>query len=143
MILKIKKLNEDAVVPTYAHDGDAGMDLYAAVDMTVKAGEWEKIPTGIAIELENGYEAQVRPRSGLAFQYGVTMLNSPGTIDSGYRGEICVLMINHGKKDFEIHKGDRIAQMVISSYVHPQIEIVKDLLDSDRGINGFGSSGKR
>ena len=143
MVLRIKKLKQDAIIPTYAHIGDAGMDLYASENLVVKAGEWEKIPTGIAIQLDYGYEAQIRPRSGLALKYGVTMLNSPGTIDSGYRGEICVLMINHGKNDFEIHKGDRIAQMVICSYVHPQIECVDELKESERGDHGFGSSGNR
>jgi len=142
MKLKIKKLNENAVIPTFAHEDDAGMDLYAVENEVVKSGEWKKIPTGIAIQLEKGTEAQIRPRSGLAMKYGVTMLNTPGTIDSGYRGEICVLLINHGKNDFLIQAGDRIAQMVIASYIHPEVEIVETLEESVRGQGGFGSTGE-
>lgn len=142
MKLKIKKLKENAIIPTFAHEDDAGMDLYAVENDVVISGEWKKIPTGIAIQLEKGTEAQIRPRSGLAMKYGITMLNTPGTIDSGYRGEICVLLINHGKKDFIIQPGDRIAQMVIASYIRPEVEIVDALEDSMRGQGGFGSTGE-
>lgn len=142
MLIKIKKCCDHAVVPSYAHDDDAGMDLCASVDMVIPAGEWARVPTGIAIELPTGTEAQIRPRSGLAAKYGVTMLNSPGTIDAGYRGEVCVLMINHGKNPFEIHTGDRIAQMVIAQYVHAQLELADELSDTARGTGGFGSTGK-
>jgi len=142
MLIKIKKCCDHAIVPRYAHADDAGMDLCAACDMTIPAGEWARVPTGIAIELPQGTEAQVRPRSGLAAKYGVTMLNSPGTIDAGYRGEVCVLMINHGKAPFEIHTGDRIAQLVIAQYVHAELEVCDELSDTQRGTGGFGSTGK-
>lgn len=141
MLIKIKKCCDHAIVPCYAHEDDAGMDLCAACDMTIPAGEWARVPTGIAIELPRGTEAQVRPRSGLAAKYGVTMLNSPGTIDAGYRGEVCVLMINHGKAPFEIHTGDRIAQLVIAQYVHAELEVCDELSDTQRGMGGFGSTG--
>jgi len=141
MLIKIKKCCDHAIVPRYAHADDAGMDLCAACDMTIPAGEWARVPTGIAIELPQGTEAQVRPRSGLAAKYGVTMLNSPGTIDAGYRGEVCVLMINHGKAPFEIHTGDRIAQLVIAQYVHAELEVCDELSDTQRGMGGFGSTG--
>jgi len=142
MLMKIKKCCDHAIVPRYAHEDDAGLDLCAACDMTIPAGEWARVPTGIAIELPQGTEAQVRPRSGLAAKYGVTMLNSPGTIDAGYRGEVCVLMINHGKAPFEIHTGDRIAQLVIAQYVHAELEVCDELSDTQRGTGGFGSTGK-
>ncbi len=142
MLIKIKKCCDHAIVPRYAHADDAGMDLCAACDMVIAAGEWARVPTGIAIELPQGTEAQVRPRSGLAAKYGVTMLNSPGTIDAGYRGEVCVLMINHGKAPFEIHTGDRIAQLVIAQYVHAELEVCDELSDTQRGMGGFGSTGK-
>lgn len=142
MLLKIKKCRDNAVLPSYAHEDDAGMDLCAAVEMTIEPGMWAKVPTGIAIELPRGTEAQVRPRSGLAAKYGVTMLNSPGTVDAGYRGELCAVMINHGKEPFHIKPGDRIAQMVIAQVVHAQLEVCDTLGASERGEGGFGSTGR-
>lgn len=141
MRLRIKKLNNEAIMPSYAHIGDAGMDLCSCEDTCIKPGEYKAISTGIAIALPSNMEAQVRPRSGIAFKYGVTILNSPGTIDEGYRGEIKVLLINHGKNDFCITKGMRIAQLVICSYIHAEPEFVESLDNTDRGVGGFGSTG--
>ena len=142
MLIKIKKCCDHAIVPRYAHADDAGMDLCAACDMTIPAGEWARVPTGIAIELPQGTEAQVRPRSGLAAKYGVTMLNSPGTIDAGYRGEICVVLHNHGMEEQTIENGDRVAQLVITPVLQPAYEAVGELDDTARSGGGFGSTGK-
>ena len=142
MLLRVQKCREEAILPTYAHEDDAGMDLYAAQDVTIAPGEWAQIATGIALQLPPGYEAQVRPRSGLALRYGVTMLNAPGTIDAGYRGEICALMINHGRAPFHVHVGDRIAQLVVASLVKVSLQECDELTSSDRGKGGFGSSGR-
>lgn len=119
------------------------MDLLAAVDapVTMAPGARGLIPTGIAIALPAGYEAQVRPRSGLALKHGITALNSPGTIDSDYRGEVGVILINHGDQDFEITRGMRIAQMVIAAYMPVSWQRVAELAESDRGAGGFGSTG--
>src|SRR5699024_7998824 len=111
--LKIKLINEDALLPIQANPGDAGLDLFSAEEKIIESGETELISTGIILELPKGTEAQIRPRSGLALKHSVTILNSPGTIDEGYRGEIKIILINHGKKDFKIEKQMRIAQMVI------------------------------
>ena len=143
--IKIKKLEnlKELPLPKYETQGSAGMDLLAAIDETiiVKPGEVKLVKTGIAIALEEGYEAQVRPRSGLALKNGVTVLNSPGTVDSDYRGEVCVILINHSKVDFTITRGMRIAQMVISKYKQAKIEVVESLDDTARGAGGFGSTG--
>jgi dUTP pyrophosphatase len=114
MVLKVKKLNKDAIIPAYHSVEAAGFDLHSIEDVILKPGERKLIKTGLAFEIEKGYEVQIRPRSGLAFKYGITVLNSPGTIDSDYRGEIKVLLINLGENDFEIKKGERIAQAVIA-----------------------------
>lgn len=143
--LKIKTLphGEGLNMPDYATSLSAGMDLEAAVDapMTLGAGEWKLIPTGLAIALTAGLEAQIRPRSGLAAKHGVTVLNSPGTIDADYRGEIKIILINHSKEDFVIERGMRIAQMVIAKHEHVAWEHVEDLDDTERGAGGFGSTG--
>jgi dUTP pyrophosphatase len=141
MKLNVLKLTEDAIIPQYAHPDDAGMDLFSIDSITIKPGQIVLIHTGIAIELPNNMEAQIRPRSGLALKNGITLLNSPGTIDAGYRGEIGVILINHGREDFEVKKGARIAQMVIKPIIHVDIEAVNHLQDSARGSGGFGSSG--
>ncbi len=135
---------QHAVLPAYAHDGDAGMDLRAAVAAVIPPGETRLIPTGWAIQLPEGYEAQVRPRSGLALKHSITVLNAPGTIDSGYRGEIGVVLINHGKQDFVVETGERIAQMVIARYERVTV-CEAEYIDSDtqRGTGGYGSSGRR
>ncbi len=144
-ILKIKKLEngKDLPLPKYETAGSAGMDLLAAIDepIILKAGEIKLVKTGIAIALEKGFEAQVRPRSGLALKNGITVLNSPGTIDSDYRGEVCAILINHSQVDFTITRGMRIAQMVIAACVQAQISEVEDLDETARGASGFGSTG--
>lgn len=139
--LKVKKLNEDAIIPKFAHKGDAGMDLYSIEKVIIPKNETRLIKTGISIELPHMTEAQVRPRSGLALKHSITVLNSPGTIDEGYRGEIGVILINHGKEDFVVEKHMKIAQMVIKPIYEIHIEEVKDLSDTERGNGGFGSTG--
>jgi len=145
LLLKIKKVKgfEDLPTPKFMTSGAAGMDLFAAIheDITVKPFERHKIPIGICIELPKGYEAQIRPRSGLAANYGITLLNSPGTVDWDYRGEINIILINFGTEDFIIKKGDRIAQMVINKIETPIIELVEEISESQRGTGGFGSTG--
>ena len=117
------------------------MDLYSRIDVVLKRGEITLVPTGIAISLPEGYEAQIRPRSGLALKHGLTLLNTPGTIDADYRGEIALIMINVGKEDFVVEKGMRLAQMVITRYEKVEFEEVDALPDSQRGTGGFGSTG--
>jgi len=141
-IMNIKKLNDDAIIPKYAHASDAGMDLYSVVDAEIQPHTHALIKTGIAIELPLGTEAQIRPRSGLALKHGITVLNSPGTIDSGYRGEIGVILMNHSNAPFIIEKGMKIAQMVIAEVIHPFVIPVNILEDSERGQGGFGSTGQ-
>lgn len=147
LLLKIKKVKgfEDLPTPKFMTDGAAGMDLYAAINetVTIKPFERRKIPVGICIELPRGYEAQIRPRSGLAIKYGIALLNSPGTIDWDYRGEINVILINLGSDDFTIEKGDRIAQMVFNKVEIPVIELVDEIEPTPRGTNGFGSTGQQ
>ncbi|MFN8673788.1 MAG: dUTP diphosphatase [Candidatus Sericytochromatia bacterium] len=141
MILKIKKINEDAVLPEYAHKDDSGMDLFSVEEKVIKAGETALIKTGIQIELPPNTEAQVRPRSGLALKNSITVLNTPGTIDEGYRGEVGIILINHGKTDFEVKKHSKIAQMVICPVIRPQIIFDAELSETKRGEGGFGSTG--
>jgi dUTP pyrophosphatase len=134
---------EELPLPSYATEHSAGMDLVAAIaqPVTLRHGERALIPTGIAIALPEGYEAQVRPRSGLALKQGITTLNSPGTIDADYRGEIGVILINHGKEDVVIERGMRIAQMVIAAYSRITWQEVEQLDETMRGSGGFGSTG--
>ena len=139
--LKIKKLHDDAIVPNFAHKGDAGMDLYSIEEVVIPASESRLIKTGISIALPKNTEAQVRPRSGLALKHSVTVLNTPGTIDEGYRGEIGVILINHGKEDFTVNKNMKIAQMVVKPIYDINILEVNDLDDTERGNGGFGSTG--
>ena len=144
-ILKIKKLenSQGLALPKYETNGSAGMDLIASIDedIIIKSGEIKLIKTGIAIALEKGFEAQIRPRSGLALKNGITVLNTPGTIDSDYRGEICVILINHSKLDFVVSRGMRIAQMIIAKYAQAEIIEVENLDATIRGTSGFGSTG--
>ena len=130
-------------LPGYASDGAAGLDLLAAVaePMELAPGARKLIPTGIMIALPAGYEAQVRPRSGLALKHGVTLLNSPGTIDADYRGEVMVLLVNHGAEPFTVRRGDRIAQLIVASVEHVAIVEVAELGNTTRGAGGFGSTG--
>ena len=133
---------EGLPLPAYETAGAAGMDLRAAEDMVLKPGARCLMPTGISVALPHGYEAQVRPRSGLAVKHGVTVLNAPGTIDSDYRGEVKVPLINHGQHDFVITRGDRIAQVVFAPVSRISWRVVEALDDTARGAGGFGSSGK-
>lgn len=131
-------------LPTYATKGSAGMDLRANLqeDVVIAPGERKLISTGLFIELPVGYEAQIRPRSGLALKKGVTVLNSPGTIDADYRGEIGIILINHGEESFTVANGERIAQMVIAKHETVEFEQVESLDETERGAGGFGSTGK-
>ncbi len=131
-------------LPSYATSQSAGMDLTAALEEALELGPGERalIPTGLSIALPKGYEAQIRPRSGLAINHGVTVLNTPGTIDADYRGEIKVILINHGQEPYTVQRGVRIAQMVVERFSHVDWQIVKDIDDnSERGEGGFGSTG--
>ncbi len=144
--IQIKKLDnfgDDLQLPSYATAQSAGMDLLAAISepVTIKAGAVALISTGIAIALPAGFEAQIRPRSGLAAKYGITVLNSPGTVDSDYRGEIKVILINHSSTDFVVERAMRIAQMVIARHEHISWQESESLDDTVRGISGFGSTG--
>ena len=134
---------KDLPLPHYATAQSAGMDLAAAIegDLVIKAGEVQIIPTGIALGLPGGTEAQIRPRSGLAAKNGITVLNTPGTIDADYRGELKVILINHGQIDFTITRGMRIAQMVIAKYEHVILEEANSLDETTRGASGFGYTG--
>ena len=132
----------DLPLPSYATAGAAGLDLRSAEALTLKPNARALVATGIAIALPENYEAQVRPRSGLAVKHGVTILNAPGTIDCDYRGEIKVPLINHGAEDFVIARGDRIAQMIVSPVIQVQLHEVATLDETTRGVGGFGSSGK-
>jgi len=141
MTLRFKRLVPEAVLPAYAHPSDAGMDLRSVRDVTIAPGARALVPTGLVVMLPPLYEAQVRPRSGLALKAGVTVLNTPGTIDSGYRGEIGVILANFGETAFEVKKGDKIAQMVIAPVTQPEIAETDVIDETDRGAGGFGSTG--
>lgn len=143
MILRIRKIHADAVLPKYAHgpEEDAGMDLCSVADALLEPNVPQAVPTGLSIELPPGYEAQIRPRSGLAFKHAISVPNSPGTIDPGYRGEVKVILINLGKQPYQVTKGDRIAQMVVARYEAVEIQ-EGELTDTERGAGGFGSSGR-
>ena len=141
MTLRFKKVHPDAVLPSYAHPSDAGMDLRSVDDLTLAPGQRALVHTGLVMLLPPLYEAQVRPRSGLALKNGVTVLNTPCTIDSGYRGEVGVILINLGQAAFDVRKGDKIAQMVIAPVTQPNIEETDVVDETDRGSGGFGSTG--
>ena len=140
--LKIQKIHNEAIIPSYAHKGDAGLDLYSVEKVTINPSETALIKTGIKIELPPQTEAQVRPRSGLALKHGITVLNTPGTIDEGYRGEVGIILINHGKEPFIVEKGMKIAQMIVKPVWYVDIEEVEELSDTERAEGGFGSTGK-
>ena len=145
--IKVRRLahNPELPLPAYETEGAAGMDLRAAVagdqPVTIRPGGRALVPTGLSIAVPSGYEAQIRPRSGLALKKGVTCLNTPGTVDSDYRGEVAVILANLGEEDFVIRRGDRIAQMVIAPYVRAAWDEVSDLEETERGAGGFGSTG--
>jgi len=144
--VRILPHGEGLPLPAYQTPHAAGLDLLAAVPedapLVLASGRHAMVPTGLSIALPEGYEAQVRPRSGLAARHGVTVLNSPGTIDADYRGEVCVLLINHGLDPFTIRRGERIAQMVVASVVRADLNIATSLTATERGSGGFGSTGR-
>jgi dUTP pyrophosphatase len=139
--IKILRLVDSAKLPRYEHEDDSGLDLFALEEQEIPSGEAMLIGTGISIELPQGTEAQIRPRSGLALKHSITVLNTPGTVDAGYRGEIRVILINHGKHPFKVLKGMKIAQMVIAPVIRAEIEEVDSLSKTLRGEGGFGSTG--
>ncbi|GAA0820865.1 dUTP diphosphatase [Clostridium tertium] len=141
--LKVQKIHNEAIIPNYAHKGDAGLDLYSVEEVKINPSETALIKTGIKIELPPQTEAQVRPRSGLALKHGITVLNTPGTIDEGYRGEVGVVLINHGKETFIVEKGMKIAQMVVKPVWYVEVDEVEELSKTERAEGGFGSTGKR
>jgi len=141
MTVRFKRLCPDAVLPAYAHPGDAGMDIRSVDDLEIAPGARALVHTGLVMALPPGWEAQVRPRSGLALKHGVTVLNTPGTIDAGYRGEVGVILANLGDAPFAVKKGDRIAQVVVAPVTTAAIEETDVVDDTDRGGGGFGSTG--
>lgn len=134
-------LQEGATAPFYATEGAAGMDIRSIEEVNLQPGERKLVRTGLKIAVPQGFEAQIRPRSGLALKKGISMVNTPGTIDSDYRGEVGVILINHGQEEVRLEKGERIAQMVICPVVQVQVEVVQSLDETDRGAGGFGSTG--
>lgn len=142
--MTLKVINNSSFdLPQYESSGASGIDLRSNVEDVIQPKDWKLIKTGLYMEIPRSFEGQIRPRSGLALKHGVTVLNSPGTIDSDYRGEIGIILINHGFKPFFIHKGDRIAQMIITSVVKVDIEEVEELNNTSRGEGGFGSTDKK
>jgi dUTP pyrophosphatase len=145
-ILKVKIINQGAYpIPSYQTEQSAGADLYANISEAISINPFERVlvPTGLIIELPINFEAQIRPRSGLAFKHGITVLNSPGTIDADYRGEIKVLLINLGQEEYKIQPGERIAQMVIASCLQADFQIESDLSVTERGAGGYGHTGNK
>lgn len=144
-MINIKCIKKDNLtLPQYQTEGSAGADVYAYIqdDIILKPGQRIAVPTGLEVEIPNGYEIQIRPRSGLALKYGITCLNTPGTIDSDFRGEIKVILINLGEENFTIKNSDRIAQMIVSPVVKGNFVFSSSISDSERGCGGFGSTGK-
>lgn len=143
-VLKIQRLAHNVNVPEYKTEGAAGMDLCAAISepMELKPLERKLVPTGLKIELEHGYEAQIRPRSGLSIKHGISLINCVGTIDEDYRGEVCIPIVNLSNQTYVIQPGERVAQMIIAKYEQAKIEIVTELSETTRGEGGFGSTGK-
>lgn len=142
MTVGFKRIHPDAELPGYAHEGDAGMDLKSVEDVVLPPGGRVLVHTGLVMELPSGYEAQVRPRSGLALRHGVTVLNTPGTVDAGYRGEIGVILANFGSDGYAVKKGDKVAQMVIAPVTRADVAEVSSVDETERGGGGFGSTGK-
>lgn len=144
LTLRYVKLLDGATPPAFAHGAseDAGMDLFAAEEVVLPPGGWRSVRTGLGIEIPSGYEGQIRPRSGLARKHGLTLLNSPGTVDPGYRGEVQVTLINFGAAPYQIRAGDRIAQLIVGRYAEVRWKAVDSLGPSDRASGGFGSTGR-
>ena len=141
MRLLVKRLDPGARLPARAHPGDAGLDLFAAADVEVPPGEARLVGTGLAIELPPGTEGQIRPRSGLALRHAVTVLNAPGTIDAGYRGEVGVVLVNHGRRTFRVRRGMKVAQLVVAPVVEVEVVETASLSETARSGGGFGSTG--
>ena len=141
--VKIQRVHPDAKIPVKVHDDDSGYDLFAVEDVLIPAGDRVLVPTGIRIAVPEGYEAQVRPKSGIALKKGVTVLNTPGTVDAGYRGDVGVILVNLGKTEVRIGKGEKVAQLVFQKVEHAVFESVDSLERSERGAGGFGSTGFR
>ena len=139
--VKLTKIHEEAIVPKYAHPGDSGMDIYSVKDYSISPLGRRLIETGLTVEIPLGYEIQVRPKSGLALKSGITVLNTPGTIDSGYRGEIGVILFNSNQESYSVKKGDKIAQIVLQKVETIEFEEVSKLEESVRNTGGFGSTG--
>ena len=142
--VKLKRLDPGLPLPSYAHETDAGCDLYSRIDVALKPGGRTLVPTGIEIAIPEGYAGFIQPRSGLALKHGVSIVNSPGLIDSGYRGEVSVILINQDtKKTFRVRRGDKICQLVIQKVERPEFQVVDSLDETIRGKDGFGSSGRK
>ena len=141
MTVKFRKTDPEAVLPSYAHPGDAGMDVHAVEALEIAPGGRRLVRTGLVMMLPPGYEAQVRPRSGLALKHGVTVLNTPGTIDEGYRGEVGVILANFGTEPYKVEKGAKIAQIVIAPCTRAEIAETAEVDETERGAGGFGSTG--
>lgn len=139
--IKFKKLDSEVNLPNYAHPEDAGMDIFSAEEKTIEAGKWALVKAGFSMELPTGFEAQVRSKSGLSLKSGIIVLNSPGTIDENYRGEVGVILMNVSQVDYKVEKNQKIAQMVINKVEHLKVEEVEELSSTDRGAGGFGSTG--
>jgi dUTP pyrophosphatase len=139
--IKFKKLTKDSIIPEYMSKGSSGADIYADEELIINPGEIKLVSTGFKLSIPEGFEGQVRPRSGLALKHGITVLNAPGTIDSDYRGEVKVILINLGKENFKINKGDRIAQLIIAEVVRANFTITEELEDTIRSDGGFGHTG--
>lgn len=144
-LIQIKKISDKVLIPKYETSGSSGMDISAFTkeDIIIEPGQKALIPTGFALSIPKGYEIQIRPRSGLAAKHNLSVLNTPGTIDSDYRGEIKVILMNFGKERFVVQNGARIAQMVMCPIIQAKLEVVKDLIETDRGDGGFGSTGTK
>ena len=143
MKVEILKTEKDLPTPKYAHDGDAGMDVYSAIDQELQPRERKLIPAGFKMAVPYGFEVQVRPRSGLALKHGISVVNSPGTIDHQYRGDVGILLINHSNESFSIKRGDRIAQIVFNKVELVHFDEVESLSETTRGEGGFGSTGNK
>ena len=139
--IKFKKLKEDSILPEYMSNGSSGADIFSGENITISPGNISLVPTGFSMAIPEGYEGQIRPRSGLALKHGITVLNAPGTIDSDYRGEVKIILINLGKENFIINKGDRIAQLVIGEVKRPAFQLVAELDETERNEGGFGHTG--
>lgn len=142
-LLKIKWLRRPGLVPSYATGGASGLDVHAFLDspVTIAPGQWRLIPTGFALQVPDGFEVQVRPRSGMALRHGITVLNSPGTVDSDYRGEVGIILVNMGPEPYVVEPGQRVAQLVVCPVVRVDVRVVEELEDTVRGRRGFGHSG--